>query len=181
MAHTFYHEPVARDEPQMPEGYVPADSAHDLLTWDEVNVRLEEAAHYWIATSRPDGRPHMVPRWGAWINNRLFYDGSPDTVHARNVRQNSACSMHVGDGVKSVIVEGYAEACHPLAADSDIAQAVAAAIGGKYGAQGYAPAPDSWSGENAGGLAVLTPVKVLAWFSFPGDLTRFRFPPADKR
>jgi len=48
-------------------------------------------------------------------------------------------------------------------------------MGAKYGDQGYAPGPDSWEGPDSGGLRVLTPVKAMAWFEFPTDMTRFRF------
>jgi len=39
----------------------------------------------------------------------------------------------------------------------------------------YAPGPDSWSGEQGGGLRVITPKRALAWFAFPKDCTRFVF------
>jgi hypothetical protein len=35
--------------------------------------------------------------------------------------------------------------------------------------------PDSWEGPDAGGLRVFTPLKAIAWFDFPTDVTRFRF------
>ena len=49
---------------------------------------------------------------------------------------------------------------------------------GKYHALGYSPAADAWAGEGGGGLRVLVPRQALAWFSFPGDATRFTFAPA---
>lgn len=160
----------------LPEGYVPAEIAGSdagLLAWAEVEQRLIEARHYWMATVRPDGRPHCVPRWGAWLENRLCYDGSPETVHATNLRANPACTLTIGDGAAAVIVEGRASPSDPL--DAEAGAPIAAEIGRKYGADGYTPEAGAWSGEHAGGLVVFTPVKAMAWYDFPNDLTRFHF------
>jgi hypothetical protein len=46
---------------------------------------------------------------------------------------------------------------------------------GKYRGDGYSPGPDSWAGEDGGGLRMITPARALAWFAFPTDCTRFRF------
>ncbi|MFV0524254.1 MAG: pyridoxamine 5'-phosphate oxidase family protein [Acidimicrobiales bacterium] len=162
----------SRDEPELPEGYRP-ESGGVLLEWAVVEARLREAPQYWMATTRPDGRPHVVPRWGVWLDGGLYYDGSPDTVHARNLRTNPACALHIGDGWESIVVEGESHPSPPVpAADG---APIAAEIGRKYGERGYRPEADAWSGPAAGGLRVFTPGKALAWLDFPHDLTRFRF------
>jgi hypothetical protein len=155
----------------MPAGYG-ADQADVLLTWEDVESRLIESLHYWVATTRPDGRPHVVPRWGVWLRGRLWYDGSPDTVHARNLGSNPLCVVHLESGSQVVIVEGASTASEPLT--GLLAERVAAEFARKY-APDYTPSPDSWSGEDTGGMRVVTPRSVLAWFDFPHDLTRFSF------
>jgi hypothetical protein len=57
----------------------------------------------------------------------------------------------------------------------DLGARIAAAISKKYGAQGYSPEPDAWEGADSGGLLMFTPLKALAWFDFPRDVTRFSF------
>jgi hypothetical protein len=161
--------PVAQ-RPTLPEGYGLPDTADGLLTWDQVQVRLVGALHYWIATVRPDGRPHLVPRWGVWFSGRFFYDGAPTTVHARNLADNPHVSLSLEDGKEAVIVEGLSE---PTRADPEGLGAELAAAFGKYHDLGYQPGPDSWSGDDGGGLRVITPRRALAWFSFPTDCTRF--------
>ena len=161
------------DRPQMPEGYGVPETSDGVLAWAQVVERLEASKQYWMATTRPDGRPHVVPRWGAWLDGRLYYDGSPNTVHVRNIVANPACVLHLEDGWQSVIVEGRAAPAE--SPGLDLGARIAAAIGGKYGEQGYEPTPDSWEGEDAGGLVVFTPAKAMAWFDFPTDVTRFRF------
>ncbi|MDH3683262.1 MAG: pyridoxamine 5'-phosphate oxidase family protein [Acidimicrobiia bacterium] len=168
--------PSERDRPELPEGYVPAEVAEGsdgFIEWAIVEQHLTDALHYWMATTRPDGRPHVVPRWGAWLDGQLFYDGSPETVHARNLAENPSCALHIGDGREAMIVEGTAVASRPLTASEGAP--IAAEIGRKYGDLGYAPEPDAWSGPDGGGLVVFTPTKALAWYDFPNDLTRFRF------
>lgn len=162
-----------RDRPGMPEGYGVPESTDGLLDWSTIDERLLDSLHYWMATTRPDGRPHVVPRWGAWIDGHLYYDGSPETVHAVNARANPACTLHIGDGKDAITIDGRTAASEPV--DDELGSAVAAEIGRKYGDLGYAPEPDSWAGADAGGLMVFTPRKALAWFDFPNDLTRFRF------
>ncbi len=165
-------DPV-RDRPVMPDGYGVPESDDGLLEWSVVEERLVESLHYWMATTRPDGRPHVVPRWGAWLAEALYYDGSPDTLHARNASANPACTLHIGDGREAIVVDGITAASEPLRGAQ--AESLAAEIGRKYGGLGYTPEADSWSGADAGGLMVFRPSKALAWFDFPTDLTRFRF------
>jgi hypothetical protein len=84
--------------PTFPEGYVLDPKA--LLTWAHVVQRLTEARHYWLCSVRPDGRPHVAPRWAVWIEDRLYYDGSPETRHARNIAANPRVALHLESGVR---------------------------------------------------------------------------------
>ena len=35
----------------------------ELLPWAWALERLTRSHDYWVATSRPDGRPHVMPVW----------------------------------------------------------------------------------------------------------------------
>ena len=157
----------------MPDGYGVPETADGVLEWSAVEDRLRASNHYWMATTRPDGRPHVVPRWGVWVDGRFWYDGAVETVHVRNLNAEPACVLHLEDGQQAVIVEGRSEAADPpgLELGSRLAEGFVA----KYAKLGYSPEPNSWQGADAGGLRVLTPLKVMAWFDFPTDVTRFRF------
>ena len=89
------------DRPEMPEGYGVPETSDGVLSWSRVVERLEASKQYWMATTRPDGRPHVVPRWGAWLDGRLYYDGSPDTVHVRNLVANPSCVLHLEAGCQA--------------------------------------------------------------------------------
>jgi hypothetical protein len=157
----------------MPEGYGVPDSSDGLLEWSDVEARLIAAPQYWLATTRPDGRPHVVPRWGVWVDGRFWYDGAPTTVHVRNLARNLACTLHLEDGWQAVILDGTSRPADPPGAD--LGARLAGAYAGKYRDRGYAPEPDAWEGPGAGGLTVFTPTMAVAWFDFPTDVTRFRF------
>ncbi len=154
----------------MPGGYGIPTSSEGLLSWSQVEERLIAAQHYWMATVRPDGSPHVVPRWGVWLAGRFFYDGSPTTRHARNLAENPACTLNLESGTEVVIVEGVSE---PTRAPADGLGAQLSIAFQKYHDLGYAPGPESW--VDGGGLMVLTPRIAMAWFAFPKDCTRFQF------
>lgn len=157
----------------MPDGYGVPATTDGLLEWSAVEARLAASAQYWMATTRPDGRPHVVPRWGVWVDGRLFYDGAPTTVHVRNLTRGPACTLHLEDGWQAVIVDGESHAASPPGLD--LGARLAEAFAAKYADRGYEPSPDAWEGPGAGGLRVFTPTTALAWFEFPTDVTRFRF------
>ena len=162
----------AADRPRLPDGYGLPASTDGLLDWSQVEPRLSRAEHYWITSVRPDSRPHSVPRWGVWLDGRFWYDGAPTTRHTRNVERNPAVTLTLESGTEVVIVEGdsHATRADPAGLGTRLAEAF-----GKYAESGYSPGPDSWSGEDGGGLRVITPRLVLAWFDFPTDCTRFTF------
>ncbi len=161
------------DRPLMPEGYGVPESTDGLLAWSDVEGRLRTSLHYWMATTRPDGRPHVVPRWGVWLDGRFWYDGSPATLHARNVAKNSACTLHLENGWEAVILDGTSRPAEPPGLE--FGKELAAGFAVKYSDRGYAPEADAWEGPDAGGLMVFTVAKALAWFDFPNDVSRFQF------
>jgi hypothetical protein len=160
------------DRPLFPEGYGLPTSTDGMLEWADVEARLAAATNYWLATVRPDGRPHVVPRWGVWLDGRFWYDGAPTTVHVRNLAANQACSLNLESGTEAVIVEG--ESLPARAPAQTLGVRIAEAFT-KYHELGYRPEADAWDSEGGGGLRVLTPRRALAWFAFPTDATRFTF------
>lgn len=155
----------------MPEGYG-QETATRYLDWDQVEARLVESAHYWLASTHPDGRPHSVPRWGVWLDTAFWYDGSPTTRHYRNLEANPHCVLHLESGSEVTIVEGTSNVPPPVG--GELGERLSAEFIRKYGPE-YTPQPDAWSDQVSGGLRVLRPKKVIAWTAFPTDLTRFRF------
>lgn len=155
--------------PRFPKGYV--ENPQALLPWKQVEQKLAEAKHYWLCTVRPDGRPHAIPKWGVWVNNRIYFDGSPQTRHAKNIAGNPFVSLHLESGEKAVIVDGTAKEMKP---SPELAASIAREYSAKYAAMGYSPEPNSWDN---GGLYEIEPHSVIAWTRFDKDPTKFVFTP----
>jgi nitroimidazol reductase NimA-like FMN-containing flavoprotein (pyridoxamine 5'-phosphate oxidase superfamily) len=153
--------------PTFPPGYV--DKPVSFLTWDWVAAQLTESKHYWLCSVRPDGRPHVVPRWCVYLDGKIYYDGSPETRHARNIENNPHVSLHLESGSEAIILEGTAA---PAGKPSpELGKRLSQAYK-KYKEMGYAPKPDSW---DEGGLFVFTPRQCIAWSNFTKDPTKFLF------
>jgi nitroimidazol reductase NimA-like FMN-containing flavoprotein (pyridoxamine 5'-phosphate oxidase superfamily) len=76
------------------------------LPWRWAAARLESARTYWIATTRPDGRPHARPVWGVWLDNAFYF--STGSLAVRNLAAQPAITVHLESGTDVVIVEGVA-------------------------------------------------------------------------
>ena len=161
---------IVVDRPQVPADYGVPASDEGMLPWSHVVERMTDALNYWVATIYPDGRPHVSVVWGVWYEDRFYFDGSPETRRGRNVAANPSVTVHLESGTDVVILEGVAEEVrHP---DHELTVQLAAEYARKYAAHDYAPEPQQWDN---GGLFAVTLDKVLAWSSFPADMTRWRF------
>jgi hypothetical protein len=80
-----------------------------MLPWSHVRERMSVARNYWLATVRPDGRPHSVPVWGVWVEDSLHFGGGRSTRKARNLAANPNVVAHSESGEDVVILEGVAE------------------------------------------------------------------------
>ena len=153
--------------PQLPKEYGVPVGEERMLPWSWAVERLEKARNYWICTVRPDGKPHAVPVWAAWMDGTLYFDGHPMTRWGRNLSENPAVSLHLESGDEVVIIEGEVEDIAQL--DRERAERLASIFASKYE---YAPSADDWVER---GLYALRPAVAFAWSEFPATLTRWRF------
>ena len=66
-------EPPA-SRPHMPGyGIAGPTEGRGLLPWSWAEERLTRSHDYWVATVRADGRPHLMPVWGAWDGGALWF------------------------------------------------------------------------------------------------------------
>ena len=35
-------------------------------------ARLQTERNIWLATTRPNGKPHLIPIWFVWLNERFY-------------------------------------------------------------------------------------------------------------
>src|SRR5207249_11181718 len=78
--------------PQMP-GYGVPRSKRGLLPWKWAEDRLNKSRQYWIATTRPDGRPHVMVIWALWLDGMLYFSTGKESRKARNLAKNPHCTM----------------------------------------------------------------------------------------
>ena len=72
---------------------------------------LRDAQLYWLSTVRPDGRPHVTPLLGIWLDGALHFCTGATERKAKNLARNEHCVLTTGrnelDGL-DIVVEGSA-------------------------------------------------------------------------
>ncbi|MYW90087.1 pyridoxamine 5'-phosphate oxidase family protein [Amycolatopsis rubida] len=83
---------------------LPWSRARDVLAADTPTADLT----FFVATVRPDGRPHSAGAGAVWVANALYVVGGPGTRRSRNLAGNPACSISVRLRGLDLILEGDA-------------------------------------------------------------------------
>jgi nitroimidazol reductase NimA-like FMN-containing flavoprotein (pyridoxamine 5'-phosphate oxidase superfamily) len=150
-----------RSRPHIKDYGIPEDDA-GMLEWSFVTERMKSALNYWVCTVFPDARPHVVAVWGAWIDDRLYFGGGPDTRWARNLRANPQVAVHLESGHEAVIFEGTAE--FVTITDAVLQKQLDETYKSKYDLESHGNT--YW---------ILKPRKAFAWKEFPTTPTRWIF------
>ncbi|CAN5708619.1 pyridoxamine 5'-phosphate oxidase family protein [soil metagenome] len=157
------------DRPFIEDGYGIPDHLDGTLPWSWAVERLTDAPIYWVATVRPDGKPHVTPIWGVWVDDAFWMEGGPNTRRFRNLRANPAAVVTVERGTDALILEGESELVTDLGGGLEGRLLVGYR---KYVAShGYEAQASNW----AHGIWRVRPRKVLGWSDFPADTTRWTF------
>jgi PPOX class probable F420-dependent enzyme len=109
-------------------GYGVSNKRDGMLKWSYLSKQMAQMRNYWIATTRPDGRPHAAPVWGVWLDETFYFSTGRKSVKARNLAHNPSLVVHLESGDDVVILEGTAEAVSDPAILSRFNQA----YGAKY-------------------------------------------------
>ena len=102
---------IIADRPHAPGyGILPPEDGSGLLDWSWAVEHLSGGHTYWLATARPDSRPHVMPVWGVWLDDVFYFSSGRNSRKVRNLASNANCVVSVGDvdGNACVIVEGVA-------------------------------------------------------------------------
>jgi PPOX class probable F420-dependent enzyme len=70
--------------------------------------RLLTDRNVWLATVRPNGKPHLIPIWFVWHNARFYICTQGDSVKIKNIQANPRVSVSLEDGNKPAVAEGTA-------------------------------------------------------------------------
>jgi nitroimidazol reductase NimA-like FMN-containing flavoprotein (pyridoxamine 5'-phosphate oxidase superfamily) len=93
--------------PHMP-GYGIEEKPRGLLSWRWAEQRLSKTQNYFLATVRSDGRPHVMPIWGIWMEGRFYFSTGKTSVKTKNLATNPNCVLSAGTTDEAVILEGRA-------------------------------------------------------------------------
>jgi nitroimidazol reductase NimA-like FMN-containing flavoprotein (pyridoxamine 5'-phosphate oxidase superfamily) len=87
------------------------------LEWDRVIESLDKtrdldvsdaAGRFWLTTTRPDGRPHVMPVGIVWGDGRFYLVAGAGTQKAKNLAHDPGCVVSVAAPRTDVVVEGEA-------------------------------------------------------------------------
>jgi nitroimidazol reductase NimA-like FMN-containing flavoprotein (pyridoxamine 5'-phosphate oxidase superfamily) len=151
-------------------GVLPAEQGSGLIPWPEIERRLTVSHDYWVATVRPDGRPHVMPVWGVWFDGRLWFSSGLRSRKARNLAAEPRCTITTDQAQDPVVLDGLAE----QVVDADGIAAFLAVMNGKYDAGMTAAFLD----PAVNGTFAVRPQRVIALShdDFTGSPTRWTFP-----
>ncbi len=87
--------------------------------WQEALEELRRAATFWVATTHPSGRPHVVPVLAVVSGGAVHFAAAPGTQKARNLARDARISVTTGGEEFDVVVEGEA---HPVRDEASLAE-----------------------------------------------------------
>ena len=125
----------------MMPGYGIAE-AGDLLPWSWALERLTRSHDYWVATTWPDGRPHVMPVWAVWHLDALWFSSSRTSRKARNLAVNPVVAITTDNALEPVVVDGRVEVVIDREAIAEYARTSDAKYDAAYGVDFYA-SPDN--------------------------------------
>jgi len=88
------------------------------LDWERVVEALDatrdlevadSASHYWIATTRPDGRPHVAGVGIVWDDGTFYLVTGPGTQKGKNLARDPRCTVSVAAPGIDIVAEGEAQ------------------------------------------------------------------------
>ncbi len=84
---------------------------HEPLAWSRVLEQLQRTdyrATHWLATTGPDGRPHVAGVGAMWDGGKFYIVSGPKTRKSRNLAANNRCVIAVSMPDVDLVVEGTA-------------------------------------------------------------------------
>lgn len=150
------------------------------IPWSRALEQLDAGADgtFWLATTRPDGRPHVAAVGALWAEGKVYVVSGPGTRKSRNLAKNPSCVVSVALKGLDVVIEGTAVRVTDEATLKRLAE--------RYAAQGW-PATvrdraftHEYSAPSAGPppwyLYAITPTKAIGVATAePFGATRWRF------
>jgi nitroimidazol reductase NimA-like FMN-containing flavoprotein (pyridoxamine 5'-phosphate oxidase superfamily) len=151
--------------------------ADEPLDGETVRKALATAELYWLTTVRSDGRPHVTPLVGVWVDDNFVFCTGGDEQKARNLENRNTVAVTTGSSSWNkgldVVVEGHAERVVGIDVLTDLADAYR----DKYGDDWDYDADDEVFDPEGGRAYVfrVEPTKVIAFAKAPHGQTTFKW------
>ncbi len=120
--------------------------------WRTLEAKLGREPTIWLATTRYDGRPHLVPVWFIWLHEKIYISTGSETQKFVNLTSNQSVALALPDTTQVIIIEGEA-----TVADWQTVDAIADYFYHKYEWDFRYDDSADWR------LVEITPHKILAW------------------
>jgi hypothetical protein len=152
-------------------GVEAADEGTGLMPWTWAVDRLTASHDFWLATTWPDGRPHVMPVWGVWWQDALWFSCGLRSRKARNLELDQRSVFTTDDARNPVVVEGLARRVSTTDVIAGFNDAVNAKYDTDYSVDFYDP--------SINGVFRVEPVWAfgVAEDDFSGSPTRWDFSP----
>jgi pyridoxamine 5'-phosphate oxidase-like protein len=155
------------------------------ISWSRAFTALEgsTAGSYWLATTKPDGRPHVAAVGALWVDGKIYFVTGARTRKGRNLAANAHCAVSVSLTGIDLVIEGTAVCVTDRPTLLHLAERYAAqgwpasvsgrALTAKYSAPSAGPPP--WNlyvvrPTTAFGVATAEPSGATRWeFDNPGS------------
>jgi nitroimidazol reductase NimA-like FMN-containing flavoprotein (pyridoxamine 5'-phosphate oxidase superfamily) len=91
-----------------------------IIQWEKVLKRMQQGFTQapktggpgrhtaWLATVRPDGKPHVMPIGVLFVDDAFYFNTGPKTRKARNIAHNSSSVITIATDDFDIIVQGLA-------------------------------------------------------------------------
>ena len=154
---------------------------HEPIPWSRALAGLEAGegqGTFWLATIRPDGRPHIAGIGALWVDRKLYFVSGAGTRKSRNLSASPSCAVSVSLPGLDLVIEGTVVRVADEATLTRLAERYAGQGWPATVADGALTAP--YSAPSAGpppwDLYEITPVSAVGVASAePHGATRWRF------
>lgn len=131
--------------------------------WRAIEARLSREPTIWVATTRGNGRSHLVPIWYIWLEEKIYICTGAETQKFANLYHNQSVALSLPDPNKVIIIEGEAH----VTTDQQTVDILADYFFNKYEWDFRYDDSALWR------LIEITPRKILAWGDgYDGEGTR---------
>jgi nitroimidazol reductase NimA-like FMN-containing flavoprotein (pyridoxamine 5'-phosphate oxidase superfamily) len=91
-----------------------------IIPWEKFHKRLQEGFTQapktggpdrhtaWLATVRPDGKPHVMPVGILVVNDAFYFNAGPKTRKVKDIARNPDCVITIATHDWDIVVEGPA-------------------------------------------------------------------------